>query len=369
MKKIWPVILAGIVLASCYMPPYREDLSLALPVAKQLEGVEVVGPLSLYQGEFEDWDIVFYPSIDSLKIRTNDVVRGFIVATTERRARLMFVDHIGEYEANYWNEIPIGDVDEKQFVYRAMPAFDGVDDTNTEYLGIIAFDNDSGMRQYWVFDDTLGYTGPVLMDTPGLLLGAGFFHYAVPGPIPVEYLVLNTLRIESGDQYLEEYYDINDIGGLGTPNTVRTGISLPGLPKDINNCFYYRLPAPLSSTQRSYLSVYDSVRREYRNFSWDDSLGLQVLTGMDRRIDQLLSNGWLFSEEDNKGYVYNGDGELINSFVMGGLKLVFEIFDGAIYRSVFTIPVWAPDRTDSNDWESRLYFLVYWVPTEKLDDL
>jgi hypothetical protein len=367
MRKLWPLILAGIVLASCYMPPYREDLSLALPLAKQLEGVEVVGPLRVYQGEIEDWDIVFYPSIDSLRLRTNDVVRGFIVATTNRRARLMFVDHFGEYEANYWNEISIGDVDEKQFVYRAMPAIDG-SDIDSEHLGMIAFDNASWMRAYWVFDETLLFTGPVPMDTAGPLLGAGFFH-----DIATDSITLNTLRIEPGDLYFEEYHDINNIGDLNPPNppgnAVRPGIPLPGIPKDIDNCFYYRLPASLSPTQRAYLSVYDPVRRAYRNFSWDDSLGLQVLADMDRRIDLLLSNGWLFSKDENKGYIYNGDGELINSFVMGGLTLVFEIFDGAVYRSVFTIPVWAPDRTDSNDWESRLYFLVYWIPTEELDNL
>jgi hypothetical protein len=77
----------------------------------------------------------------------------------------------------------------------------------------------------------------------------------------------------------------------------------------------------------------------------------------------------LFSKDDNKGYVYDGNGELINSFVMGGLTLVFETFDGASYRAVFTIPVWAPEQNGSNDWESRLYFLVYWIPTEELADL
>ena len=368
MKKPWPAILAVVVLASCYMPPYREDLSLALPVAKQLEGVEVVGPLRVYEGEFQGWDIVFYPSIDALRIRTNDIVRGFIVATTDRRARLMYVDHFGEYEANYWNEIPIGDVDDSEFVYRAMPVIDNADNDFIEHLGIIAFDNESGMREYRVFNETLAVTGPFPMDTGGLLLGAGFFH-----DIATDSVTLNTLRLEPGDLYFEEYHDVNAVGDLSPANppgsAVRSGISLPGIPKDIDNCFYYRLPASLSPARRSYLSVYNPVRRAYRNFSWDDSLGLQVLAGMDRRIDLLLSNGWLFSKDENKGYVYDGDGKLINSFVMGGLTLVFEIFDGAIYRSVFTIPVWAPDRSDSNDWESRLYFLVYWIPTEELDNL
>lgn len=367
MKKTWPVILAAIVVASCYMPPYREDLSLALPVAKRLERVEVVGPLRVYQDEFRDWDIVFYPSIDSLRIRTNDIVRGFIVATTDRRARLMFVDYFGEYEANFWNEIPIGNVDEKQFAYRAMPAIDGAD-TDSEHLGIIAFDNESGMREYTAFNETLMATASIPMDTAGLLLGAGFFH-----DLGTDSITLNTLRIEPGDLYFEEFHDVNSSGDLSPSPPpgilVRPGISLPGIPKDINNCFYYRLPASLSPTQRAYLSVYDPVRRAYRNFSWDDSLGLQVLTDMDRRIDLLLSNGWLFSKDENKGYLFDGDGELINSFVMGGLTLVFEIFDGATYRAVFTIPVWAPDQTDSNDWESRLYFLVYWIPTEELGDL
>jgi len=90
---------------------------------------------------------------------------------------------------------------------------------------------------------------------------------------------------------------------------------------------------------------------------------------MDRRIDLVLSNGWLFSREGNSGYVYDGEGELLNSFLMGGLTLVFELFDGGVYRSVFTIPVWAPVRIDGDYWEDRLFFLVYRVPTERLADL
>jgi hypothetical protein len=90
---------------------------------------------------------------------------------------------------------------------------------------------------------------------------------------------------------------------------------------------------------------------------------------MERRIDLLLSNGWLFSRDGNKGYVYDGDGELLNSFVMGGLTLVYEVYDSSIPkvpRVVFTIPVWAPVEVGGNDWEDRLFFLVYWIPTVEL---
>ena len=90
---------------------------------------------------------------------------------------------------------------------------------------------------------------------------------------------------------------------------------------------------------------------------------------MERRIDLVLSNGWLFSRDGNKGYIYDGEGELLNSFALGGLTLVYEIFDGATNRAVFTIPVWAPIPMGQGDWEDRLFFLVYWIPTDQLADL
>jgi hypothetical protein len=101
----------------------------------------------------------------------------------------------------------------------------------------------------------------------------------------------------------------------------------------------------------------------------DDSLELRVLVDMDRRIDLVLSNGWLFSKDENKGYVYDSNGQLLNSFVMGGLDLAYEISAVGVYRVVFTIPTWAPARIEFDHWEERLFFLVYWIPTEQLADL
>jgi hypothetical protein len=174
------------------------------------------------------------------------------------------------------------------------------------------------------------------------------------------------LRVDPATRlYTEEEYNADNPTSPSVISTSRASFLLPGLPEDMTNCYYSLLP----STNRAYLSVYDPVRRKYRNFSWDDALQLQILTDMERRIDLLLSNGWLFSKEGNTGYLYDPDGQLLNSFVMGGLKLVYEIFDGSVYRAVFTIPVWAPVQIDGDYWEDRLFFLVYWIPTERLADL
>jgi hypothetical protein len=145
----------------------------------------------------------------------------------------------------------------------------------------------------------------------------------------------------------------------------------PGLPGDLRNVFYFH--NVYSPTFRSYLGFYDEVRREYRYFSWDNEFDpprLRVITTIDRRIDHVFSNDTLFGTEGNKGYVYDGNGELINSFVKGGLDLVYEMADsGLVNRVVFTIPVWAPVQVDNNYWEDKLFFIVYWIPTEQLADL
>jgi hypothetical protein len=363
MRRCSLLLLTIGLLSSCYLPPYREELSLALPTARQMELTAEVGPIDRRPWDFEGRDIVFYPSKDALRIRTLKIVRGFIVATDERSARLMFVDHGSTESDDYYigseNTFPLENSDDTEFVFRATTLKDDADDIpGVETLGIIAFDNIAGLREYLIFDQ---YLSPVYYDLNAayLTLGAGFF----PNSTPTSDLFY-VLGIDASALYMEEEYD----GDTGIPTGSaddRGPSNLPGLPDGMTNGFY-SLYVP---TNRAYFSVYDGARRTYRNFSWDTGLQLKILADMDRRIDLVLTNGWLFSQDGNKGYVYDGDGDLINVFVMGGLTLVYEIFDGAINRVVFTIPNWTPVRVGDNDWEDKLLFLVYWIPTERLGDL
>lgn len=365
MRRIClPILLLVAFLSSCYFPPYREELSLALPAAKKMERTAEVGPINRDPWEFEGRDVVFYPSKDALRIRTLDIVRGFVVATDERSARLMFVDHGPTASEDYYisseNTFPLEYPDDKAFAFRATTLKDGNDDDGMEHLGIIAFDNETPVREYLIFDQYLGPVGFPL-NAGFLILGAGFF--------PDSSATTDTfyaLRVDPSGLCIEEEYDAD----TGVPSGwIRGPSNLPGLPEGITNGFYSLLPTTAPLSNRAYLSMYDGARREYRNFSWDDGMQLQILADMERRIDLVLTNGWLFSQDGNKGYVYNGDGELLNSFVLGGLTLVYEIFDGVNYRAVFTIPIWAPEQVDGNNWEDKLYCLVYWIPTEQLADL
>ncbi len=369
MKKLLFLLLPIILLGACYFPPYREELSLALPAAKKMEGTAVVGPIDRGPRDFQDRTIVFYPSKDALVIRTNDYVRGFIIATDDRSAQLMFVNHGSSEDDDYFIDFddpgPLDNSDDKQFVFRATTIIDSSDIDDIEKLGIIFFNNESQNRDYVMFDQSFTpMAGPIDMNAGTLLLGASFFPEDLAAADS-----FHALRVDPvTGLYSEEEYQA-DPSGLSAFVGIRTDIPLPGLPSEMTNCFYYTLPAPPSPTRRSYLSVYDRVRRKYRNFSWDDSLELKILIDMDRRIDFVLSNGWLFSRDENKGYVYDSDGELLNSFVMGGLTLVYEIYKSSIPRVVFTIPVWAPVQVGGNDWEDRLFFLVYWIPTDELAGL
>ncbi|UCF98879.1 MAG: hypothetical protein JSV89_04900 [Spirochaetaceae bacterium] len=365
MKKLGVVFLTFIVLSSCYIPPFREELSLALPVTKKMEGAVVVGPLDRRPWDFQGREIVFYPSKDALRIQTNEFIRGFIVATDDRSARLMFVDHGLTVDDDYYigsdNTFPLENPDDKAFVFRAVTLKDDNDNDSTEFLGIIAFNNVIKMREYLIFDQSLSVITGIDLNVGVLMLGAGFFPDSAPTADR-----FYSISIDAAGLYIEEEYDADS----GLPSGWnRSPSALPGLPEDMTNCFYSLLPAPISPTNRAYLSVYDGARRQYRNFSWDDGLQLQILADMDRRIDLVLSNDWLFSKDGNKGYVYNGDGELLNSFVMGGLTLVYEMYDGVRNRVVFTIPVWAPVSTGDRNWEDKLYFLIYWIPIEQLADL
>ena len=381
MKRLLLLSCAALVFLSCYFPPYKEDLSLAIRTADKLDGRAVVGPIDRGPWDFQGRTVVFYPSKDALVIRTNDYVRGFVVATDDHSARMMFVDHGPTEDDDYFigseNTVPLGNSDDTLFTYSVSPVKDGDDDDGQELLGIVLAADDSNQREFVLLDQVLQVVTPIDMN----LELAG--HLGLPPPpdtlvIGASFLVENApdsdlfygLCIDRiAGLFAEAMYRTNASGGLQFLAPVRPAIAfdLPGLSEELKNVFcFHNVYTP---TFRSYLSYYDKVRRSYRNFSWDDSLQLRLLTDMDRRIDLVLSNDWLFSHDGNKGYVYNSDGELLNSFVMGGLTLVYEIYDAGIANVVFTIPVWAPVQVGGNDWQDRMFFLVYWIPTDELAGL
>jgi len=384
VKRLLLLSSAALVFLSCYFPPYKEDLSLAVRTADKLDERAVVGPIDRGPWDFRDREIWFYPSKDGI-VEDSDYLRGFIVAVDDRSARLMYVGHSfisdDDYFVNFDQTVPLENSDETQFDYTIATIKDsdsGVPPSTDmqELLGIALFDPESDQREYIMFDENYApVSSPIDMKLgietdfglgDALVLGTSFFPWAAPANDRLHVFALDRLT----GLFTEAAYNTDASSALNLVGDIRgTSFDLPGLPDDLSTCFYFNTPQILSPTRRSYLSVYDPVRRGYRNFSWDSALQLQILTDMDRRIDLLLSNGWLFSRDGNTGYIYDSEGQYLNSFVMGGMKLVYEIFYSGEARAVFTVPAFAPVQVGDGDWNDRLFFLVYWIPTDQLADL
>jgi hypothetical protein len=380
VKRLLLLSCAALVFLSCYFPPYKEDLSLAVRTADKLEGRAVVGPIDRGPWDFRDREIWFYPSKDGI-VTDSDYLRGFIVAVDDRSARLMYVGHSfisdDDYNVNFDQTVPLENSDETQFGYTIATIKDVASGfpppgDMQELLGIALFDAESDGREYIMFDENYTFRGGSPLDMKfkietdfglgdALVLGTSFFPWDLPTTDRLHVFALD----RTTGLFTEAAYDTNVGSALIIPMAIRTDVDLPGLPDDLSSCFFYHSPWTL----RSYLSVYDPVRRGYRNFSWDGALQLQILTDMDRRIDLLLSNGWLFSRDGNTGYIYDSEGQYLNSFVMGGMQLVYEVFYGGEARVVFTVPAFAPVEVGDGGWNDRLFFLVYWTPTDQLADL
>jgi hypothetical protein len=369
-----PLVLLAL---ACTLPPYNEDLSLAQMSAVDMDLVTTVGPFQFWPGDFADKELYFYPSKDALNERrfvdNTFPLRGFVLAIGEHSARLIVVNHNGsEYYTSGDRSMDLDNSDPQRFSFLAQTVKDGDALDAAERLGIALFRPDPSVRPYFNLNQDFNLVpGPdpidmnagfaAILGWPGAeLVGVGF----AAANDPLVDLMYGLARNPAAGTFGEAVVGTDPASGLNPLGAVRAPaeFALPGLPESLENAFYHYC----AGNMRSYLSWYDPERREYRNFWWDDNLQLHVMTDPERRIDLVLSNGWLFSRGENLGYLYDADGRYLNQFALGGLDLVYEIYLGGEPYVVFTMEAWASGGRHENP---KLYFLVYILPTSKLADL
>jgi hypothetical protein len=156
--------------------------------------------------------------------------------------------------------------------------------------------------------------------------------------------------------------DPSQPGGMGTTiSPIRLDIALPSLPTPSSGAFYYHRPA---AANPSYMSCYEASTGTYRNFTWDDTLVTRELTGMQRRIDALLSSGELLSAARGVCSVYDAGGNRKFSFPMGSLHFCFERYDASgAARLYFSLLYWIYGYQSGND---QIHINIYALPTANL---
>lgn len=351
-KKRLSALLLPLILLCCSLPPYDEDLSLAMITAGKMKQEAEIGPLHRWSGEYEGTDYFFVPDKGIFN-------RGFIIAAGENYIKFQFVENDGM--GNYWIDAedwrPITNQNDKTLNFRVEAVKGG------GYINFVRFDsgdyanNELTVLEYFP-SNIVNAAGPFILRTEintdfgflSIVLGSNIYPDTI-GTDEIHFLC----KLDTGG-YREVSYNINNTGiNWGFGIDIR-GSSFPlPLPPDLENAFYYYYPG----SDTSFISFYyDGI---YHNFSWDDSCILKPLTGISTRIDALLTTGELFCRTHNMGYVYNQDGIRQYDFPLGDLHFVYEYYTGSEYRMYFTLAYWL--------YEDELYFKVYSIPTEDLDEL
>jgi hypothetical protein len=364
MAFCW-VLLCAFVLG-CSLPPFDEDLSLAVATAAKLEPVTRIGPIRAWHGDFEEGEIFFMPFKD-----TPGSKKGFLLVASGYYLQIRYLDGLtGQFYGDSRINGPASDPDQK--TYTAVSLKGG------SYLSLAVFDPaDAANNSLFVIDPTFTSPGSSVMNLFSSLNGdfppasldriVGVHLYPQIDPTLDRFTFFGVLSEPGHFGEIQADAVPTSPGGIGAiiAMPARQEMALPGLPAPRSGAFYYHRPVPPNT---SYLSWYDSSAGVYRNYSWDEGLTVRKLSSMIRRIDAVLSSGELLSFTYGICSVYDGKGNRKYGFPMGNLHFCFEKYDLAAgeYRLYFSLAYWIYGYQNGND---NLYIEVYSIPTAELETL
>ena len=368
--------------AGCRMPPFDEDLSLAVHTMSQLDLAYKIGPVAVCDLDPES-EFLFMPGKFQDASLTGKVIDDGLVVETNREGTIYI--HVSEEPDEDYYVIEENPNNPLQRFYPRPPGdrrdqFSRYVETVVEtsgtgdafVLGVYPyrqFDGDSiFVDEYNAgaadFNTTTGW--PVTNDTSTELgvneayLGTGVYPTPAAGGDLFVMLSYDDLTAE-----LKEYgVSVDELGipsiSAGLFRTTPVGAVDP--PETV---FYYHHPP----SGRSYMSY--SAGGGFENWVFDAPAGATEFTPLDvsGRIVRVLSTGELLVRRERTMSLYGPTGEGRGSFPMGDLRLAFEYYNGdkSRYETVFTY-IYFEDR-ETGDCDTTAYARVYTIPTSKLDTL
>jgi len=372
------LIIFGVT--ACQLPPFDEELSLALITAKKMRLETEIGPI-----HFQD---NFQPDADYFYVPSNVTLRdGFIVSRMGNRYGLVHFSPDAGTPPEYWTDstwdrwvwsgnaeqlasqfYPFGIRNKESILVYGITegGQTGIVLQGIEYSGsIVDFSSLSPLALAGSVDSTVETTiGFEAVTPPSATATDQELHLLVlDGSSGKYYEVSNTVNASSGAT--STALAIRPDPG-GTPIQA---IPAPLPPFSISQAAYHYDAA----RDRSYLSVWDPGTNQFRNYVWYENPSvpgelvpeeLPVRT----RIARLLTNGDLYGVNNQSGMVFRPDGELKYRFPLGELRFVFEYWDPGRgeFRCAFSL---LSQDFVGNDGGEQLYARVYSIPTNELDKL
>ncbi len=352
------ILLFSFLLMTCYLPPFDEDLSLAMLTAGKLNLETVTGPVVL-EGHDEVNDTVYF-----IPEKGGFIGSGFAVREGIDHLGLAYVDGTISGE-NYLDMYQSGNElfrdGSNSFDYRLDTVYSG------PYIAFFQANN-PGNDNFFVWDSTfINVYGPYLLESQ----------------MSTDYNTgLNTINEIAGLSLYPNntMVDRMHIMGLDSTNVLGEGTyiidnasltyssdgnyDVPIYGDMASGGFYYYDP----NSTYSFYSVPNGD--SYINYSWYlDMAPMPVeMTGFTRRIEAVLTDGNLFCVEGNNGYIHAQDGSELGSFPLGGLKFIHEVWDSAEarYELIFTHTY---STEIQGDHRRNYYYEVYSLPTANLSQL
>ncbi|MGA2380973.1 MAG: hypothetical protein ABSG85_16890, partial [Spirochaetia bacterium] len=237
--------------------------------------------------------------------------------------------------------------------------------TNNRYMlatgnpGAGTFNSPGG----WIVLNTNFINAPVppFFFTNARVIGVSIY----PDPNPALDRSYWLFRDTGGNNYLEGEFDVSQ-NPITPPGIAVRGLATYDISSFVGNLakrvLYYFNPV----TARSYVSVWNSPASPgvWSNWVWIDAVPTNgQLTGVDHRIDALLTTGELFSTEGNIGRVFDPTtptGSLEATFPLSDVRFIGEVYIGGTPTILFSQALW---------FGNQVTFNVYSIPTSQLKTL
>jgi hypothetical protein len=386
MRKILPLLALALCCLSCYAP---FDLSMSQAAVllsnPKLTYRGTVGPITNLDGDSEDMDFRFHPDKTMPVVGVDagiDFRSGFLVMQGRTRTRLQYVRSLGganpyeiiwgwerdhyprtpQYEPSVVETLKYANIAESSIVILADP---NPDDPASREVSILKAmfpgPPPSSISLFW-------NANLRMMFGSGNASGYSIRPTAFDFNIDRAYVLYRNDPALNGP-FSEVRSDIRNAvpGGL-LPVRTYPLYTVPELD-GVARCQYFHNEDLL----RSYVSWFDTAAGSWKCISWDGP-GPVVTTSLPitHRIDAVLTNGQLFSTEDETGRLYQANGDEVSTFPLGSVRFVGERYidfalDGVTTSDatvIFSLArmTWGKDsRTLSID--------LYTIPTADLETL
>jgi hypothetical protein len=348
------------LLAVCSLPPYNEDLSLALITKSKMQLVNVIGPVHAWlDDDAPETEYYFLPD-------RNDPVNGggfFVNAASYGMQVRYFRDDSSTFEG--WWAINLDNDEETANNYLLQPIESAAD----HYLGLLRYLQNDYFQVWASGPGVVNASGPTALSGifTALVMGSSIFPDSTAGS-NLQYFLCKSLP--SGP-WVEVECTVTEGGAV--INSGGVPVDLAVLPASLKSVFYSRYHDIDPAKDRGYLSYWSDSAREYKSYSWTSLTApadLKALPGIKGRIDAVLTSGRLLSFQDGACTVYNGDGSKLYRFPLGGLRFCYERWDpdpiDPKFKLYFSLSYWLYGSEEVDD---RLFVEVYAIPTADLKDL